>query len=52
MGITCKPIGKQKSNLKKLQNRMEKEAILKKLAVEARKAEKEEKNKKKVLTNE
>lgn len=52
MGITCKPMGKQKSVMVKLQNRMEKEAILKKLMAEAKKAEKEEKNKKKALTKE
>ena len=32
MGVTCKPVGKQKSILKKLQNQMEREQKLNALA--------------------
>ena len=32
MGVTCKPVGKQKSIMKKLQNQMEKEQKLNVLA--------------------
>ena len=37
MGITCKPVGKNKSVIQKLQNRMEKEQKLNALAKEGKK---------------
>ena len=42
MGITCKPIGKYRSIMKKLQNRMEKEQKLNALA---KKGEEDKKSK-------
>lgn len=43
MGITCKPCGEWKSVMKKLDNQLEKEAILAKIAKEVRKQTKAEK---------
>lgn len=40
MGLSCKPTGKMRSILKKLQNRMEKEQKLNALAKEGKKEDK------------
>ena len=40
MGLTCKPIGKEKSIMTKLQNRLEKEERLRELAKRAKKRDK------------
>lgn len=40
MGLTCKPIGKEKSTLTKLQNKLEKEERLRELAKRAKKKNK------------
>ena len=45
MGLSCKPFGKQKSDMTKLQNRIDKAEALRKL-------KKEQKNKEKDLTKE